>query len=71
MNAQVQPQSHELLVRASAVLEGLADDVREQTVNDEQYTETAALMHEIAELLQDQSATYVPPHVIDGERKGR
>ncbi|MGI8308803.1 hypothetical protein [Saccharopolyspora hattusasensis] len=71
MSAQVQPQLHELLVRASAVLEVLADDVREQTVADEQYTETAALLHEIAELLRDQSATYVPPRVIDGERTGR
>ncbi|PKW18203.1 hypothetical protein [Saccharopolyspora spinosa] len=71
MNAQVQSQLHELLVRASAVLEDLADDVREQTVTDERYTETAVLMYEIAELLRDQSATYVPPRVIDGEGTGR
>ncbi|MEV5538462.1 hypothetical protein AB0L13_16525 [Saccharopolyspora shandongensis] len=70
MNGQTQPQLHELLVQASVVLENLADDVREQTVTDEQYAETAALLHEIAELLRDQSTAYVPPHVIDVERTG-
>ncbi|PKW19278.1 hypothetical protein [Saccharopolyspora spinosa] len=71
MRAQAQPQLHELLVRASAVLEDLTDDVRERTVHDGQFAETAEFLAEIAELLRDQNATYVPPRVIDGERAGR
>ncbi|RKT86283.1 hypothetical protein SAMN05421805_102179 [Saccharopolyspora antimicrobica] len=61
----------EFLVRASAVLEDLANDVRERTVRDEQYTEAARLLDELAELLRDRSATYVPPRVVDGERASR
>ncbi|MGW1679406.1 hypothetical protein [Saccharopolyspora sp. NPDC002376] len=68
MSQQTQPQLHELLVRTSVALEDLADNVREQTVTDKQFAEHAALLYEIAELLQDRSAAYVPPRVIDTER---
>lgn len=71
MSEQSETPLHTLLVRAAVVLEDLADDVREQTVTDQQYAQTAELLQEVAELLRGQNVAYVPPRVVDAERAGR
>ncbi|GAA0516318.1 hypothetical protein GCM10011581_46200 [Saccharopolyspora subtropica] len=69
MSEQPTTPLHTLLVRTAAVLEDLADDVRERRATDHQLTEMADLLDEVSAALRDHSATYVPPRVVDGREE--